>query len=140
MGLPEGFNQGVIQGCRYLKTGSAGVHFQAHSRGYWKDSPVHTILSRKFLQVLDAWSPGGAAGFYSCEPSRMQERGMRKKASLFYSVPRSDFPTFLPHSHHCNLVTTYILTQGEGNTQNNEHQDLGLLRTFQILPPPTLPP
>ena len=27
-----------------------------------------------------------------------------------------------------------------GNTQNNEHQDLGLLRTFQILPPPTLPP
>ena len=55
---------------------------------------THTILSREFLQFLDRWPPGRAAGFYPCEPSRMQERGTGKKASLLYSVPRTDIPTF----------------------------------------------
>ena len=114
MGLPEGFNQGVIQGCRYLKTGSAGVHFQAHSRGCWWDSSVHIILSREFLQFLDMWPPGEAVGFYQCKPPRMPERSTKKRARLFCSVPRTDFPTFLPHSCCWKWVFMYILRSKAG--------------------------
>lgn len=82
----------------------------------------HNIVQENSFSFL-TWPPGGAAGFYPCEPSRMQERGARRKTRLLYSVPRSDFQHFF-HILIIVIESLYVLTRWKGNTQNNDHQPL----------------
>ena len=88
---------------------SADVHSQALSWGCWCDSPVHGILSGDSFSSLTHGLLVRQLGLYQCKPPRMPERSTKKRARLFCSVPRTDFPTFLPHSCCYKWAFMYIL-------------------------------